>query len=271
MGTKTLRALLLLAAVSVAPWPAAPGASAASGTGWSEDDTITAQVQDGTPRSVVGANCDWHVVTGTDPRSGSVTEGPVQRTVNGERETLYQRHCTVPGQASWYQWIKETTKRRVIQHAQARASEKIAQLVFSTAPPRDRVVVNVGTWFWVPKTIWRKVSATAYIETPVGVVKVTVTATPSRLRFDPGNGDDPVWCTGPGEPWRQSYGDDSVSDCMYTYRHSSDGVGRFRGHTGVQWDLKVSSNFGISFPLPDVTLSMPAQVTVRELQAVLAG
>ena len=56
---------------------------------------------------------------------------------------------------------------------------------------------------------------------------------------------------------------------MYTYRHSSDDIGRFAGRTGVQWKLKVTSNFGISFPLPSVTLSLSTPVTVRELQAVL--
>lgn len=267
MGRLLVRVVAVLGVLWAVPAPA----GAASGTGWAEDDTINARVQDGNPRNSVGSRCSWRVVTGTDPRSGSVVEGPVRRTVNGETETLHQRHCDPPEQDSWYQWIRESTKKRVIERAQARASERIARLVFATAPPRDRMVVNVGTWFWVPKALWRKVSATAYIETPVGIIKVTVTATPSRLRFDPGNGDDPVWCAGPGEPWRVSDGDRAVSDCMYTYRHSSDAVGRFRGHTGVQWDLKVSSNFGISFPLPDVTLSLPATVTVRELQSVLAG
>ena len=266
---RTHNVAVLAALVTLA---APPGtAAAASGSGWAEDDTITATVQDGTPRTAVGNKCSWRIVTGTDPRSGSVIEGPVQRTVSGATETLYQRHCSIPGQDSWYQWIKESTKRRVIDHAQSSATEKIAQLVFSTAPPRDRAVVNVGTWFWVPRIIWRPVSATAYVETPVGVIKVTVTATPSRLRFDPGDGTPVVWCDGPGEPWHASLGDDAVSECMHTYRHSSDRVGRFRGRTGVRWDLKVSSNFGISFPLPDVTLSMSAPVTVRELQAVLRG
>lgn len=238
-------------------------AHAAEGSGWSEDDTITAQVQDGQPRAV----CRWRVVTGVDPASGSVREQPVQRHIHGETETLYQRDCA--GQASWYQWIRNSTTQRITERAKARASDKLLQLVFSTAPPRDRVVVNVGTWFWVPRILWKPVSATAYITTTTGVISVTVTATPSRLKFDPGNGDDTVWCDGPGDPWRPSYGDNTRSDCMYTYRHSSDDVGRFKGHTGVQWKLKVTSNFGLSFPLPNVTLSLPTSVTVRELQAVL--
>lgn len=242
---------------------------AAEGTGWAEDDTITAQVQDGTPRST--SVCTWRVVTATDPESGTVTERPVQRTVAGEKETLYQRECSDTAADRWYQWVKESTRTRITDRAKSRISDRIAQLVFSTAPARDRVVVNVGTWFWVPRAIWKPVSVTAYVTTSVGVLSVTVTATPSRLRFDPGNGDDAAWCDGPGDVWRPAFGDSASSDCMYTYRHASPRGGAFRARTSVQWKLRVSSNFGVAFPLPNVTLGLPAPVRVHEIQALLRG
>lgn len=257
--------VVLLASVAVVP----PPARAADGSGWAEDDTINAQVQDGVPRTT--ASCVWRVVTATDPASGSVIEHPVQRTVSDGRETLHQRECTGNAGDRWYQWVRDSTKQRIVDRASSRASDRIGQLVFSSAPARDRNVVNVGTWFWVPRVLWKPVSATAYITTSVGVLSVTVTATPSRLRFDPGNRDDPVWCDGPGEPWRSALGDNAVSECMYTYRHAAGAGRRFPARTSVQWRLKVSSNFGLSFPLPNVTLGMTTPVTVREIQAVLGG
>lgn len=261
-------------AVAAAGSPlAARGAGAlpsAGGDGWISDDTINAQVQDGTPSSV-SASCTWRVVTGVDPVSGSFREGPVTRTVNGEHETLYQRTCPRSAGDSWYQWIPDSTKKRIADRAESRVTDRIVQLAFRTAPPRDGMVVNVGTWFWVPRVIWKPVQVTAYIETPVGVLSVTVRATPSRLGYGPGNGDDTVWCDGPGSPWTEQAGDAESSDCMYTYRHASAGHagGRFGARTSVEWKVKVSSNFGLSFPLPSVRLGVGSRVTVREIQAVL--
>ena len=248
--------------------PAAARHPAADGNGWVTDDTITARVSDGIPRTA-DARCTWNVVAGVDPVAGT-TERPVTRVVAGVKETLYQRSCP-DNRDSWYQWIKETTKMRLVDHVSSTVTDKLKALVFRTAPARDRVVVNVGTWFWVPRTVWKPVSVTAYVTTPVGVVSVTLTATPSRLRFDPGNDDDAVWCDGPGDAWTTADGDAAVSDCMYTYRHASDARPdrRFVAHTAVEWSLRVKSNFGLSFPLPRARTTVTTPVTVRELQAVL--
>ena len=248
--------------------PAAARHPAADGNGWVTDDTITARVSDGIPRTA-DARCTWNVVTGVDPVAAT-TERPVTRVVAGVKETLYQRSCP-DNRDSWYQWIKETTKMRLVDHVSSTVTDKLKALVFRTAPARDRVVVNVGTWFWVPRTVWKPVSVTAYITTPVGVVSVTLTATPSRLRFDPGNDDDAVWCDGPGDAWTTADGDAAVSDCMYTYRHASDARPdrRFVAHTAVEWSLRVKSNFGLSFPLPRARTTVTTPVSVRELQAVL--
>jgi len=242
---------------------------AADGNGWAMDDTITARVSDGIPRTA-DARCTWNVVTGVDPVAGT-TERPVTRVVAGVKETLYQRSCP-DNRDSWYQWIKETTKARLVDHVSSTVTDRLKALVFRTAPARDRVVVNVGTWFWVPRTLWKPVSVTAYVTTPVGVVSVTLTATPSRLRFDPGNNDAAVWCDGPGDAWTTADGDAAASDCMYTYRHASDARPdrRFVAHTAVEWNLRMKSNFGLAFPLPHARTTLTTPVVVRELQAVLA-
>lgn len=256
------------ASASAVPVPVVAGHPGADGDGWADDDTVNARVSDGIPRTA-DARCSWNVVTGVDPVAGT-TERPVTRVVAGTKETLYQRSCP-DNRDSWYQWIKESTKTRLVDHVSSTASDRLKSLVFRTAPARDKLVVNVGTWFWVPRAIWKPVSVTAYVTTPVGVISVTVTATPSRLRFDPGNKDSAVWCDGPGDAWNTSIGDAAVSECMYTYLHSSDDAPnrRFVAHTAVQWNLRVRSNFGLSFPLPHARTTVTTPVTVRELQAVL--
>lgn len=265
--------LTTLLALSLVPVTASHRARAtphpfAGGNGWVDDDTITAQVHDGIPGGA-DARCTWNVVTGVDPVTGT-RERAVTRVVDGTRETLYQRSCP-DRRDSWYQWIKETTRARLVNHVSSTVSDRVKALVFRTAPPRDRAVVNVGTWFWVPRALWKPLSVTAYVTTPVGVISVTVTATPSRLRFDPGNGDDATWCDGPGEAWNPSTGDAAVSDCMYTYRHASDAEPnrRFTARTAVEWKVRAKSNFGFSLPLPNMRTTVTTPLTVNELQALL--
>lgn len=273
-GRRTPQFVTVLAAIGAVFVPNAGHhtARAAEGGGNAADDTITAEVRDGSHRE--STTCRWRQVTAVDPLSGSTLEQPVTRTVDGVTETLYQRSCNGPdGGDSWYQWVRDTTSRRVVDRASSTASEKVVRLLFRTAPPAGMNVVNVGTWFWVPRTVWKPVSATAHVVLPYGVFSVTVTATPSRLRFDPGDGSDAVWCRGPGRPWTTALGDRARSDCMHTYRHSSDGAprGRFSAHTAVEWTVRVTSNFGLSFPLPPLRTGLPTPVTVRELQAVLSS
>ena len=273
-GRRTPQLLTVLVAISAVfvPGTGLRNAHAAEGGGTAADDTITADVRDGAHRE--STTCRWRPVTAVDPQSGSTLEQPVTRTADGTKETLYQRSCNGPdGGDSWYQWVRDTTSQRVVDRAGATATEKVTQLLFRTAPPAGMNVVNVGTWFWVPKAVWKPVSATAHVVLPYGVFSVTVTATPSRLRFDPGDGSDAVWCRGPGRPWTTRLGDRARSDCMHTYRHSSDNRprGRYAAHTAVEWTVKVTSNFGLSFPLPPLRTGLPTPVTVRELQAVLSS
>ncbi|MFM8825776.1 MAG: hypothetical protein ACKOFT_01695 [Actinomycetota bacterium] len=282
-GRNRRRVAVCTALVAVTTFGLLPGSPgrAAEGGGSANDDSIEAEVRDGTPpaESTAGV-CTWQLATGVDPVTGLLTEQTITRVRDGQRETLFQRTCTGQGHEHWYQWIRDSTTARLRTRAEATATERLVRLLFRTAPPQDRVVVNVGTWFWVPRAVWKPVSATAYVATPAGIVSVTVTATPSRLRFDPGNGDDAVWCSGPGEAWTPRHGDTAVSDCMYTYRRASTSLlsrrfgstdGRFRARTAVEWKVRVTSNFGLAFPLPNVRTGLATPVTVHELQALLRG
>ncbi|MFM8602155.1 MAG: hypothetical protein ACKODP_08785 [Actinomycetota bacterium] len=282
-GRNARRVAVCTALAAVTMFGLLPGSPtrAAEGGGSANDDSIEAEVRDGTPpaESTAGV-CTWQLATGVDPVTGLLTEQTITRVRDGQRETLFQRTCTGQGHEHWYQWIRDSTTARLRTRAEATATERLVRLLFRTAPPQDRVVVNVGTWFWVPRAVWKPVSATAYVATPAGIVSVTVTATPSRLRFDPGNGDDAVWCSGPGEAWTPRHGDTAVSDCMYTYRRASTSLlsrrfgstdGRFRARTAVEWKVRVTSNFGLAFPLPSVRTGLATPVTVHELQALLRG
>jgi hypothetical protein len=76
--------------------------------------------------------------------------------------------------------------------------------------------VNLWTYYWTDPTTWKSYSATA----TDGTQSATVTATPSELMFDPGDGSATVSCGGPGRPWRASDGSGAPSSgaCGYQYR-----------------------------------------------------
>src|SRR5204862_477365 len=93
-------------------------------------------------------------------------------------------------------------------------------MVLSAAPAS--AIVNLGMWLWTDPAQFTAHSITAWLPTLNGIAWTTTTATPTRLVFDSGEpGSTPMVCQGPGQRWDPSFGDDAVSACMYTYRHSS--------------------------------------------------
>ena len=74
--------------------------------------------------------------------------------------------------------------------------------------------VGLQTWVWAVD--WQPLQRTVDLRG----VSATVTATPTALVFDPGNGDAPVTCAGPGRPWTEADGNKAPTDggCGYVYR-----------------------------------------------------
>jgi hypothetical protein len=168
--------------------------------------------------------------------------------------------------------------------ADRQTPEQLAQLAYDEvvrqlprpqpgfAPPPANGVVQVGTWFWADAGSWRPVSATAAIPD----LSSTVTAVPVALTFDPGDGglgSGAVTCAGPGPVWTTSIGDEAVSPCQYTYRHSSAMSPSGTWHTSmtVTWDVSFSASNGASASLGQLTTSSSTDLQVGELQAVIVG
>jgi hypothetical protein len=167
-------------------------------------------------------------------------------------------------------WIPQTTSSRVAQHSESKVSRLVNMLLIKTAPPSNKMVVNVGTWFWVPRSVWKSVSVTAYIPTSVGPITVTTTATPTSLIYSPGDGNSAVTCRGPGTPWSQSRGDNDTSNCMYTYTSASHTrqAGTYAANTAIKWTVTWRSNLGIGGLLPSIRTGLTTPVRVLEMQAL---
>lgn len=252
------------------PVSAAHPGSASGGT---DGTKIVAGVRFGTPPSSDGRDgegCTWRIFY--DYTNSDTPPPPTPPTiVDGDfTYQLWYRECPHGWEAHWIPDIDRETLGSV---ARSRAERLIPSLPLQTAPPIDRVVVGVGTWFWVPRWSWQKISVTAWVPTTAGVISATTEAEPAELIYTPGDGvfgSGPVRCDGPGMEWLIFYGDRKPSDCMYNYEHSSslsrDGL--FHALLTTVWHVSWSSNLGVGGDLPDIHTTSEAAVRVRELQAL---
>ncbi len=151
------------------------------------------------------------------------------------------------------------------------AQEAAARLAVS--PPQVELspkaglnqIVQLPTYMWV--TNWGSDSASASVP---GVTS-TVTATPTKVTWNMGNGDQVV-CNGPGTPFDFSRSEEGqAADCSYTYRHSS------TGQPGGVYQVSATMSYDVSWSaegapgggaLPAVTATETFPVRVVEIHAV---
>jgi hypothetical protein len=235
---------------------------------------IMAGVRIGIPPSINNdvSNCEWSPAIPRDSMIGS--NGEVFKQIGSIRYQLYDYTCSDRTPATSYYWIPQVSNETLASEASSVLYDNIPAPWGEFAPPAHRGVVKLGMWFWVNPLIWVPVSVTAWVPTPSGPISVTTTATPKKLKFQPGDGDlgsGEVECNGPGRWWFPIFGDSLDSTCMYTYQHSSalHSGGAFPAKLGIEWHVTWRSNTGASGTLRDVTLNASHQIVVHELQALV--
>ncbi len=135
------------------------------------------------------------------------------------------------------------------------------------SPARDQTV-GFPTWIWLAADAWHTLQAA---DTD-GALHVTLTATPSDLVFDPGDGSAPVHCRGPGTPYRAGIdrGWDASPDCGHVYTTSS--RRRPGGHvvttTTMVWTFNWHASDGTSGTLPALRITRHDELTVHAYTAV---
>jgi len=124
--------------------------------------------------------------------------------------------------------------------------------------------VGLHTWVWVDD--WQPLQRTVTLRG----VSATVTATPTALVFDPGNGDAPVTCPGPGRPWTEADGDTPPTSggCGYVYR-SVTANGPLTARTGITWSVAWTSNTGAGGAFPALTTQSDSTFLVEQIQVVV--
>ena len=123
---------------------------------------------------------------------------------------------------------------------------------------------NLWTWTWAGE--WQPVARTVEL---LGV-SATVTATPTQLIFDPGDGTAPEACDGPGRPWTPA--DENVAPaasggCGHMYRAVTP-AGPLTATTTIQWDVVWTSNVGAGGTFPVLTTQDTSSFLVEQIQVV---
>lgn len=129
-------------------------------------------------------------------------------------------------------------------------------------------VPQFATWLWVRPAAWRPVTARA---SAAGVTAV-VTAAPSRVRWDMGDGSVTT-CAGPGTPY-DPVRPASVqsSSCTWTYRHHTGAMTVTATITWtVSWVVTGTSGGARSGTLAALSSSASRPLDVRPVESLVSG
>ena len=102
-------------------------------------------------------------------------------------------------------------------------------------PPTYHTYISYKNWLWVDEAQWRTVSATESLRGAT----VTLSATPSYVSWDMGNGDT-VSCAGPGRAWVTGMPEDAPTNCSYAYASMVD-------PTGDTWTVTAQINYTLAW------------------------
>jgi hypothetical protein len=136
----------------------------------------------------------------------------------------------------------------------------------STAPALAAgPITGLETWLWIDPAGWQVREATASL----AGFSVTVTATPTRVVWDMGEGQAAVVCEGPGVVWQPNGGEDQETDCSYNYRWNSgdEPDGTFQASVTVVWDVAWRASNGATGDLAAGQRTTTFDVAVRSIEA----
>ena len=128
--------------------------------------------------------------------------------------------------------------------------------------------VGLWTYYWTDPATWRPLTATA----SAAGLSATVTATPSSLFFDPGDGSGSQSCAGPGRPWAESDGNSAPSDGACGYRYSRvTGPGYGHPITSTQtisWKITWTGTGNSGGEIAGLSTSTSGQLNVLQIKTV---
>ncbi|MHB8294301.1 MAG: hypothetical protein ACYDH5_06655 [Acidimicrobiales bacterium] len=129
-------------------------------------------------------------------------------------------------------------------------------------------VPQFATWLWVDPAAWRPVTARA----SAAGVSAVVTATPSRVRWDMGDGSVTT-CAGPGTPYDPARpASAQSSSCTWTYRHHTGAMTVSATITWtVTWTVSGASGGARSGKLAPLSSSASRRRAGRPVESLVSG
>ena len=268
-------AIIALSIRQPAAWS---GNGGGSGTGTAGVDpskgsvSVSASIAGVELRSGGGSSgCSWTLYDASaempaDQRSYPFTDP------NGVVWDVYLRNCA--GKLTFVE-VPRRTAADLLVMAERELKEKAVPKPVPILQPLDAkfgwTYVHVPLDFRVSTDTWKPVMVTAH----AGPVFATVTATPARLTFDPGddhNDSPPPTSCGGTDPV-VGYEAKFPGACSYTYRHASS-TSRFDGYhfmttTSIEWSVSWVSSTGAGGVLPGFASQTQQPLAVAEVQGIV--
>ena len=209
-----------------------------------------------------GPNC-----TRSDGTPDYLRYGPRLFSTMDEQRTLYHPDEQRPGEwlhlycgDEWLDFVFLLEEQQVDPTTLARSVTVTPSApVLRTSPAVSDHLVNVDAWFWAET--WESISEPA----TAGSVSVSVTAEPTSLIVDPGDGTSPFTCPGP-QPVYNLYLPASTqsSNCTHTYSRA----GNYTATATIVYDVSFTSNVGVNGDLGTIEPSSATVLAVAEAQAI---
>jgi hypothetical protein len=129
--------------------------------------------------------------------------------------------------------------------------------------------VNLSTYFWTSPNTWSVRTRTA----TAGPVSATVTARPTELLIDPGNGAGAVTCGGPGVPWTKAdaHSQPPADACAYMYQRVTQGSAPLTATMTIRWRVSWAGTGGAAGTLPVMQTQVASNYLVEQIQTVNTG
>lgn len=253
------------------------------GGGSGDSSTPTGGVCTGAPggRCVDAAGHYWNAAHGCyavvqDPQPGPDSPVWAQNNITAADGQFY---WCMTGPNTGAVWFVENGEAPVVVDAEGIARRMVARAPFEVAdlamaPPWDHYTyIRIENWLWVPEGQWHDVS----VSENVGPATVTLTATPTRLEVDAGNGAPATNCYDPGRPWVKGMTDAAKTTCSFVYESIDDPKGSTYNVVGrLYYEVSWTCTGACSAPAGDLGEyaapdSPTHPVEVRQRQTVVTG
>lgn len=158
--------------------------------------------------------------------------------------------------------------------AGSRAAEQALQalplpdpVIHSNPPENTSLLVGLDSWFridspWQPQTVSASIAA----------ISASVTATPTSVTWNFGDGSDATTCDGPGRAFSTDNNESEHAACTHTYINRStktDPNGTYTVTATVTYEVTWTATDNTSGTLEPVTRTGTINLRVQEAQAVL--